>query len=679
MCGIFGLVIKRGAKVRKYAIENMLIKLFKLSESRGKEAAGLAIRIDNRIYVYKVPVSASTMLRTSHYRRTISEIISKCYGRDTKKTQKPIVIIGHSRLVTNGVHTETNNNQPIIKGNCVAVHNGIIVNVDKLYSRYRDIKRKYSVDTEVMLDILQRCMATNSQIDNCITDTFREIEGSVSTGILFSNLDLLLLATNTGSLYSCYNKEEGIFSFASERYIIDSFIKYRTARIYFHSSTPSQIKPKKGLVISCGLRYINELDFSKKSRQEKHELGLEYIKGEIKDISPRKVSRQIKASLVDPNIKSREHISLFDVPSSKLNIKRCTRCLLPETHPGIRFDENGVCNHCKNYKPFKIKGREELEKLINKYKSRTGKPDCIVAFSGGRDSTYGLHYIKKELNLNPITFTYDWGMVTDLARRNQARICGKLGVEHILVSANISKKREYIKKNVEAWLKRPDLGMVPIFMAGDKQFFYYAHELRKQTGVKLVIFCAGSEYEITHFKQGFCGCSNFVEKTMTALSIKDKIKILMYYIKQYITNPSYINSSLLDTLFAFYSTYILKDDYIYLFNYIPWDEKEIEATIKDEYNWELANDTKTSWRIGDGTAPFYNYIYYTVAGFSEFDVMRSNQVRAGILTREEAFKLLDDDNKPRLESLQWYANIIGFDLKKAINIINSIPKLYEKK
>ena len=95
----------------------------------------------------------------------------------------------------------------------------------------------------------------------------------------------------------------------------------------------------------------------------------------------------------------------------------------------------------------------------------------IVAFSGGRDSSYGLHYVKNVLGMNPIAFTYDWGMVTDLARRNCARVCGKLGVEHIIRSADITAKRRYVRKNIEAWLKKPELGMVTLFMAGDKEFY----------------------------------------------------------------------------------------------------------------------------------------------------------------------------------------------------------------
>ena len=108
------------------------------------------------------------------------------------------------------------------------------------------------------------------------------------------------------------------------------------------------------------------------------------------------------------------------------------------------------------------------------------------------------------MGMNPITYTYDWGMVTDLARRNIARMCGRLGVENIIVSADIRKKRNNIKKNVIAWLKNPNLGIIPLFMAGDKQFFYYVNKIKKQTGIDLNIWMPNA-LEETSFKYGFCG------------------------------------------------------------------------------------------------------------------------------------------------------------------------------
>lgn len=345
--------------------------------------------------------------------------------------------------------------------------------------------------------------------------------------------------------------------------------------------------------------------------------------------------------------------------------------------PFIEFDEKGVCNYCKNYKKSELKGSSVLEEILAQYRSKSGEPDCLVAFSGGRDSSYGLHYLKNVLKMNPIAYSYDWGMITDLGRRNQARICGKLGIEHILVSADIRKKRENIKKNIQAWLKKPDLGMTPLFMAGDKQYFYHANKLMKQTGVKLIVMCE-NVLERTHFKHGFCGIKhNSPDKPPYFFSFRDKAKLAGYYSKQFLLNPSYLNSSIWNTLTGYISYYLIPRNYLYLYQFIKWDEKEIIPTLKKEYDWEVASDTKTTWRIGDGTAPFYNYIYYRVAGFTENDTFRSNQIREGIITREEALKLAEEENKPRYDSIKWYCDTVGIDFKETIKKINSIAKVYK--
>ena len=54
-----------------------------------------------------------------------------------------------------------------------------------------------------------------------------------------------------------------------------------------------------------------------------------------------------------------------------------------------------------------------------------------------------LHLIVKELELNPITYTYDWGMTSDIGRKNISLMCSKLGIENIIVAADIKKKGKY--------------------------------------------------------------------------------------------------------------------------------------------------------------------------------------------------------------------------------------------
>ena len=90
--------------------------------------------------------------------------------------------------------------------------------------------------------------------------------------------------------------------------------------------------------------------------------------------------------------------------------------------PYISFDQSGVCNYCRNYKiKNSPRPKEELLAVMEGYRRPGLEPDCIVPFSGGRDSCYGLHLIIEELQMKPITYTYDWGMVTDLGRRTLAR------------------------------------------------------------------------------------------------------------------------------------------------------------------------------------------------------------------------------------------------------------------
>ena len=60
----------------------------------------------------------------------------------------------------------------------------------------------------------------------------------------------------------------------------------------------------------------------------------------------------------------------------------------------------------------------------------------------------------------------------------------------------------------------------------------------------------------------------------------------------------------MDTAWAFACYYAIPHNYLNLFEYIPWDEDTINQTLIGEYNWETATDTKSTWRIGDGTAAF---------------------------------------------------------------------------
>jgi hypothetical protein len=609
------------------------------SVTRGREASGIAAHDGTRIEVLKQAGSVETFLANPH----LHELLDRALARF--ENGAPIAITGHSRLATNGTQSNADNNQPVITHGSVALHNGIVVNDRALAAEYPEIAPKGELDSEILAGILKLKLDASHDLAVATRATFAEIEGSASIAMMFDNFPVVLLATNTGSLFQLTNQDGSVLAFASERFILQRVLEGLGDRL--GDCQLEQIHAKQAVAI--------DLDTMQRSA---------FAMDDDKALDLPASALRADAIVVDnsPRID---------------RLKRCTKCILPETYPFVDFDAAGVCHYCRTWQRITPKGEQALFDAVEPYRSKDGSPDVILAFSGGRDSSYGLHYVKQVLGMNPVAFTYDWGMVTDLARRNQARLCGKLGVEHIVRSADITAKRRYVRKNVEAWLKKPELGMVTLLMAGDKEFYAHARKLRKETGIKLVIFCAGNMIEDAPYKSGLMGVAQDDHgNTLTGMSLRNKLGMLGYFAKNYLRNPAYVNESLFDTANAFYQTFMVKDDFLYLWHYLPWHEDTIVNTIREEYNWEIAADTTTTWRIGDGTAPFYNYIYQTIAGFTEDEVMLANMIREGQIDREEALRRAAEYSKPRWPSIREYAALIGFSAEEALQVINAAPKMY---
>jgi glucosamine--fructose-6-phosphate aminotransferase (isomerizing) len=539
-----------------------------------------------------------------------------------------VVLAGHSRLVTNGMQ----DNQPVVRDDVCLLHNGIVVNHEEVWSKIK-IERKYEIDSEAIIGLTLDYLESNETIDGLVDFILANCVGTMSCALFLTKIGKLVLFSNNGSLY-IGKKNESTY-FASEKFALQEIGCESISR-----------GGRSGLVI--------DIPISK-------EVNVKESKLSAQNLVPAYLGLSAEVELLT-----------YDRPP----LVRCTKCILPETMPFIQFDELGVCNYCKNYRLRNVpRPKSELFDLVEPYR-RKDQPDCIVPFSGGRDSCFGLHLIVKELGMNPITYTYDWGMVTDLGRRNISRMCAELGVENIIVADDIRLKRKNIAKNLKAWLANPDLGMVSILTAGDKHFFRHVETVKRQTGIGLNLWGV-NPLEVTHFKAGFLGVRpDFDESRVYMSSLSKQLEYQRLRMRAMLRSPGYFNSSLFDTLSGeYYRSIMKKSDYFHIFDYWTWEENEVNKTLGD-YNWEMASDTSTTWRIGDGTAAFYNYIYYTIAGFSEHDTFRSNQIREGQITRELALELVARENQPRYENIRWYLDAIGLEFDKVIRVINSTPKVY---
>lgn len=664
MCGVFGAFTSTDFIDNAATLKHWSRYLLQLSESRGREAAGITFHSDTELLMYRQPIKSRHLANTTGYKQLFEHL--------SAQSTHSVGFIGHARLATHGTQLSSENNQPVESELLLGVHNGIIVNHQQL--REKILKKPlYELDTMTLFELFDQFYKKFPSLDSTLKKVYKNIDGSATLAAYIKKQNKAFLSTNTGSLYFLEKPSKALV-FASEKYILKRF-KAEFANL-FENVQILHIPPVQALILSLDNLSVSKINLTA-TPSKLTDTSEEHVRN-IVDYSNQDQLNNKTDLILYQKKNNLKQIQKHNFDWKKINkLKRCKKCILPETMPFILFDERGVCNYCNQHKKIQYEGKKALEKLVEPYRKKNGEPDCIIAFSGGRDSSYGLHYLKKELGLNPIAYTYDWGMVTDLARRNQARMVGKLGVEHVIVSADITMKRHHINKHISAWVKKPDLGMVPLFMEGDKQCEFYADDLSDRMNLDLIFYCRGNELENEEFKWGHCGITDATPKgVIHNLSLKGKAQILSYYAWQYLSNPAYINESIFDTLLAFFSTYVQQHNYIYLWHYISWNEEQIISTLEENYGWERHPETKATWRTDDGTSAFYNYIYMTGQGFTENDTFRSNQIREGILTRKEALKLVEKENQPRHQALQWYFNMVGLDGNKVLTKVDNMPKRY---
>jgi len=365
--------------------------------------------------------------------------------------------------------------------------------------------------------------------------------------------------------------------------------------------------------------------------------------------------------------------SIFD-----RELKRCTRCVLPETFPGISFDADGVCNYCRDYRKAEVKGEAALVDLLSKYRGKGRKYDCIVPISGGRDSAYTLHQMVKKYGMRTLALTVDSGAIMPEGYRNIDRIVKALGVDHVWLKddEHIKSAQRNTRIKFHAWMRKPSINtIVPVLNAGDKtmnlRMYRYAHE----HGIPLVIGgnnIGNSSFEQEHFKTGFMG---IFPNDHGKYSFFDRIRLSFLFAWEFLSNTTNwhwpVFSEYLSGAFVYFFESLQKPGDVVpvgFYDYIYWNEEEIVGTITGELGWEGSSDTKATWRIDDAAYPLIDYLYYALVGFNEFDEHYSKLIREGQLTREKAFVRLETD-RLRIPPMRTFLKDLGVEEKELARVV----------
>ena len=352
-------------------------------------------------------------------------------------------------------------------------------------------------------------------------------------------------------------------------------------------------------------------------------------------------------------------------------MKRCTKCILPDNYPGITFNEEGICNYCITYKERKYHKSEILKEKIDSFlknkKDRNKNYDCVLALSGGRDSSYILYYLVKVLNLRVLAYSVDHGFIPEQTKLNMKNMTDILNVKLVIEEHDYLKK--CLKHHILSWMHKPSPAMVGTLCTGCRyNMFSGIRNFTKKNKISLIIL-GHHPFETNPYKFD-------IMKINPNSSSRKSYLFILGYLSQIIRNPKWIlnPTCLIEQIKEFYNYYPIKIKKsgiltIAPFNsYIRWDEKEVISTIKNKLNWKEYPNIESTSRGDCDIALLKLYLYKKTLGFNDKDDDLSSLIRLGQISREEALERLKKEEIPE-EVIKEIFDKLGLnysDLKSAL-------------
>ncbi|MBO4858765.1 MAG: N-acetyl sugar amidotransferase [Treponema sp.] len=330
----------------------------------------------------------------------------------------------------------------------------------------------------------------------------------------------------------------------------------------------------------------------------------------------------------------------------KRDYQICTKCVMDTSDEDILFDENGVCERCREYEqrilPIWNYGKgheEELNNLLSeiKRKGEGKKYNCILGLSGGLDSTYMLHLAVKEWGLKPFVFHIDAGWNLPVAESNIRKVTDKLGIELHVEKMDWNELREMQL----AWFKT---GLEALDVPQDHAFIALIDRFSRELGVKYILNGYNISTEIVANPMSW---NKGGGPSGDATFLKDVIhKFSRIPIKNYTFTTGFKHK--------FWIPYVIGVKTLKPLNLVPITKKQMIDVLVSEYNYEPYGqkhfeDLLTKFLEG----------YWAPTRFGH-DIRRaqlSSLVITNQMTRDEALKILEEPPLTEMECKQLFTEV----------------------
>ena len=335
--------------------------------------------------------------------------------------------------------------------------------------------------------------------------------------------------------------------------------------------------------------------------------------------------------------------------------RRCARCLLLETHDTIVFDAEGVCNVCRNAEHRREKvdwaARErEFVAILDEYRG-THAYDCIVPFSGGKDSTFTAWALVRRYGLRPLVVCFDHGFMRPTVLANTERTIRTLGVDFLKFRANWKVVKKLMVESLRrkgdfCWHCHTGIFSFPMQMA---LRFQVPLVIWGQPNTEYNAYFRLDEPELVDEKR----FNRYINLGITAEDMAGMLdgEVTLRDLEPFRYPPR-------EALRA------LGYRSICMGTYIPWDVKEQTRIIERELGWrgdqvEGVPDAYSYEKIECFVQGVRDYLRFIKRGMGRTNHLACIDIRDGRLTREEGLRLIVDHDGKRPASLDVFLEVTG--------------------
>lgn len=323
-------------------------------------------------------------------------------------------------------------------------------------------------------------------------------------------------------------------------------------------------------------------------------------------------------------------------------MNRCTRCVLPTSFPGISFDAEGLCNHCRRGSvsatqlDLQRRYREKFEVLIGELAGRSSH-DVLMAYSGGKDSTYTLDIFVNRYKLRVLALTFDNAFLSGAALENVKTVCASLGADSLVVQPDA------------AMLKR-------VFGVAAEEELFASKTLERASTI--CTSCIGMVKGVTlrtaiERAIPFVGFGWSPGQAPVQASVMKTNAALMRTTQRAIQEPlRRVAGAAVDPYFVSDEQFELADNFpwnVHPLAFLDYDEEAILDRIR-ELGWTKPDDTdpnSTNCLLNS----YANQLHRERYGFHPYVWEIANIVRSGAMTREEGLAKVEPAENERLVNL----------------------------